>query len=316
GSLPVIYLGLPLLASKMSSMDCKVLLDKLTRRISSWMCNSLSFGGRLQLMASVLFSIQVFWCSTFILPVAVTKECDRIMRSFLWHGTGYGKKSGKVAWSRVCKPKKEGGLGFVGCRVFWAAKLNYNCSCSWRNVLKARNLLANYLHYEIGDGMSTSLWFDPWLSGVSLVDRYGESVIQESGLQRNARLSSVIKEGEWDWPINFPDFIDISNLTSGLSLSNTSDRIHWMKKGGTFTIRDTCNVINMQGSEVEWWKIAWFPGSIPKHCFCVWLTFEAHRTLDKLVRWGVVSTSNCCFGCGQEESIDHLFFSCPFTARV
>ncbi|GAV67468.1 hypothetical protein CFOL_v3_10973, partial [Cephalotus follicularis] len=99
------YVGLPLLASKLSSMDCKVLLDKLTRRTSSWMCNSLSFGGRLQLMASVLFSIQVFWCSTFILPVAVTKEC-------------YGKKSGKVAWSRVCKPKKEGGLGFVGCRVW------------------------------------------------------------------------------------------------------------------------------------------------------------------------------------------------------
>ncbi|GAV71908.1 hypothetical protein CFOL_v3_15397, partial [Cephalotus follicularis] len=94
------------------------LLDKLTRRTSSWMCNSLSFGGKLQLMASVLFSIQVFWCSTFILPVAVTKECDRIMRSFLWHGTDYGKKSGKVAWSRVCKPKKEGGLGFVGCRVW------------------------------------------------------------------------------------------------------------------------------------------------------------------------------------------------------
>ncbi|GAV68858.1 zf-RVT domain-containing protein, partial [Cephalotus follicularis] len=178
---------------------------------------------------------------------------------------------------------------FLKENSFWAAKFNYNCSCSWRNVLKARNLLANYLHYEIGDGMSTSLWFDPWLSGVSLVDRYGESVIQESGLQRNACLSSVIKE----------------------------DRIHWMKKGGTFTIREACNVINMQGSEVEWWKLAWFPGSISKHCFCVWLTFwEAHRTLDKLVRWGVVSTSNCCFGCGQEESIDHLFFACPFTARV
>ncbi|GAV90323.1 zf-RVT domain-containing protein [Cephalotus follicularis] len=159
------------------------------------------------------------------------------------------------------------------------------------------NLLANYLHYEIGDGMSISLWFDPWLSGVSLVDRYGDSVIHDSGLQRNARLSSVIKEGEWDWPVTFPYLIDISNLTSGLSLSNSSDRIHWMKKGGTFTIREACNVINMQGSEVEWWKIAWFPRSIPKHSFCVWLTFwEAHRTLDKLVRWGVVSSSNCCFG--------------------
>ncbi|GAV74291.1 hypothetical protein CFOL_v3_17771, partial [Cephalotus follicularis] len=214
GSLPIRYLGLPLLASKLSYKDCKVLLDKLTRRTSSWMSNSLSFGGRLQLMASVLFSIQVFWGSTFILPVAVTKECDRIMRNFLWHGTGKGKKSGKVAWNKVCKPKKEGGLGFVGCRVwnqaatmklgweicqkkasiwtdwcytvflkennFWAAKVSNNSSWSWRNVLKSRNLLANNLHYEVGDGMSLSLWYDPWLNGVSLVDRYGERVIQDS----------------------------------------------------------------------------------------------------------------------------------------
>ncbi|GAV82195.1 zf-RVT domain-containing protein, partial [Cephalotus follicularis] len=196
---------------------------------------------------------------------------------------------------------------FLKGNSFWAAKLNYNCSCSWRNVLKARNLLANHLLYEIWDGLSISLWFDPWLSGVSLVDRYGDSVIQDSGLQRNARLSSVIKE----------DLIVIRNLSSGIFLSNSTDRIHWVKKGGTFTIREACNIINMQGSEVEWWKIAWFPNSIPNHSFCVWLTFwEAHRTLDKLARWGVVSSSNCCFGCGQEESIDHLFFSCPFTARV
>ncbi|GAV80462.1 zf-RVT domain-containing protein [Cephalotus follicularis] len=227
----------------------------------------------------------------------------------------------KIGWE-ICQKKASIWTDwcynvFLKENSFWAAKVNYNCSCSWRNVLKARNLLANYLHYEIGDGVSISLWFDPWLSGVSLVDRYGDSVIQDSGLQRNARLSSVIKEGEWDWPVTFPDLIDISNLTSGLSLSNTTDRIHWMKKGGTSTIREACNVINMQGREVEWWKIAWFPSSIPKHSFCVWLTFwEAHRTLDKLVRWGVVSSSNCCFSCGQEESIDHLFFSCPFTARV
>ncbi|GAV70127.1 hypothetical protein CFOL_v3_13625, partial [Cephalotus follicularis] len=116
GTLPIRYLGLPLLSSTFSPLDCKSLLDKLLRRTSSWMCNSLSFGGRLQLLSSVLFSIQVFWCSTFLLPEAVTKECDRILRSYLWHGVGNVKKSGKVAWSRVCKPREEGGLGIKNCK--------------------------------------------------------------------------------------------------------------------------------------------------------------------------------------------------------
>ncbi|GAV84593.1 zf-RVT domain-containing protein, partial [Cephalotus follicularis] len=170
---------------------------------------------------------------------------------------------------------------------------------------------------EVGDGMSLSLWYDPWLNGVSLVDRYGERVIQDSGIQRNARLSTVIKEGVWDWPLTSPELNDISNLTNGLPLSNTTDRIHWKMKGGSFSIKDACNTINNQSREVEWWKIAWFPRSIPKHSFCVWLTFwESHRTLDKLVKWGMISSNNCSFGCGQEETIDHLFFSCPFTARV
>ncbi|GAV85492.1 zf-RVT domain-containing protein, partial [Cephalotus follicularis] len=76
-----------------------------------------------------------------------------------------------------------------------------------------------------------------------------------------------------------------------------------------FTIREAWNAITPQSRAVEWWKVAWFPRCIPKHSFYIWLTFwEAHRTLNNLV-W-------CSFGRGQGESIDHLFFSCPFTARV
>ncbi|GAV92774.1 hypothetical protein CFOL_v3_36152 [Cephalotus follicularis] len=99
-------------------MNCGMLVDKLVSRTSSWISNSLSFGGRQQLIASVLFSIQVFWCNTFVLPVAVTKECDRILRSFLWHGVGTSKKGGKIAWSKVCRPKATGGLGFRDSRAW------------------------------------------------------------------------------------------------------------------------------------------------------------------------------------------------------
>lgn len=43
--------------------DCVVLKKKILGRIQSWSNRSLSFGGRAQLVLSVLFSIQVYWSS-------------------------------------------------------------------------------------------------------------------------------------------------------------------------------------------------------------------------------------------------------------
>ena len=65
GSLPMKYLGVPLISSKLSHSDCKPLLDKIMARIQSWTSRSLSFEGRLQLISSVLYSIQTYWCSMF-----------------------------------------------------------------------------------------------------------------------------------------------------------------------------------------------------------------------------------------------------------
>ena len=48
----------------------------------------------------------------FILPKYMLKQVEKILTCFLWSG-GVGLHSGaKVAWDIVCKPKKEGGLGF------------------------------------------------------------------------------------------------------------------------------------------------------------------------------------------------------------
>ena len=68
GSLPMKYLGLPLISSKLSHSDCQPLLDKIIARIQSWTSVSLSYAGRLQLISSVLYSIQAYWCTMFIIP--------------------------------------------------------------------------------------------------------------------------------------------------------------------------------------------------------------------------------------------------------
>jgi hypothetical protein len=46
GKLPVRYLGVPSISSRLSSADCGVLLERITRCIDSWLCRNLSYTGR------------------------------------------------------------------------------------------------------------------------------------------------------------------------------------------------------------------------------------------------------------------------------
>ena len=64
GHLPVRYLGGSILFGTLRYQDCKPFLDKIVGRIPSWTSKMLSFAGRLQLIQSVLFSIQVYWSNT------------------------------------------------------------------------------------------------------------------------------------------------------------------------------------------------------------------------------------------------------------
>ena len=75
-SLPMRYLGVPLITTRLTSNDCKSLVDRMVARVKSWTSKFLSYAGRLQLIQSVLFSIQVYWTSIFILPKKVIKQVD------------------------------------------------------------------------------------------------------------------------------------------------------------------------------------------------------------------------------------------------
>lgn len=106
GSLPIKYLGLPLTSRKLSATDCIPLLDKLKARINSWSASMLSYGGRLQLIKSVLVAIVRYWTASFFLPRKTLRDIERLLRSFLWGGP----RKAKVKWSDLCVPKEAGGL--------------------------------------------------------------------------------------------------------------------------------------------------------------------------------------------------------------
>lgn len=83
GSLPVKYLGVPLISTGLRPKDCKGIIDRVQKRLMDWKNKNLSFAGKLQLIQYVISSIQVYWSSMFILPSSIHKEVEGLMRGFL-----------------------------------------------------------------------------------------------------------------------------------------------------------------------------------------------------------------------------------------
>ena len=111
GTLPVKYLGVPLISSRLTYQHCLPMLERIINRIKLWTAASLSYAGRLQLIKSTLFSIQVYWSSLFMLPCSIIRKIESTLAAFLWKGTSLTSSGAKVAWDSVCYPIKEGGLG-------------------------------------------------------------------------------------------------------------------------------------------------------------------------------------------------------------
>lgn len=81
------------------------------RSLKSWTNQSMSYRDHLQLVISVLVSMQVYWASIFMLHHSVTKVIESLMRSFMWLGNDMVKGRSKVVWKDVCLPTSGGGLG-------------------------------------------------------------------------------------------------------------------------------------------------------------------------------------------------------------
>lgn len=93
GSFPIRYLGVPLISSRLFTSDCKILVEKVKNRIDDWKNKSLSFAGRLQLIVSVLSSMQIYWSSVFMLPNLITGQIEKLIRGF--------RKEAKQKWLRI-----------------------------------------------------------------------------------------------------------------------------------------------------------------------------------------------------------------------
>ncbi|KAK4381316.1 hypothetical protein Sango_2979300 [Sesamum angolense] len=81
----------------------------------------------------------------------------------------------------------------------WTVKENKG-AWGWRKMLSLRQSLMSHIHYRVGNGDSISLWHDPWNPLGPLISRFPRGPqLTSTGLLN--KLSVVIKEGQWNWPL-------------------------------------------------------------------------------------------------------------------
>ena len=110
GKLPCTYLGLPLGANMNRAESWNPVVEKFKNRLSEWRAKSISFGGRLTLVRSVLGSLSLYYFSLFRAPVCVIQTLERLRKNFFWGGGDESRKMAWVKWDCILKPYGLGGF--------------------------------------------------------------------------------------------------------------------------------------------------------------------------------------------------------------
>ncbi|GJZ98343.1 hypothetical protein Tco_0670796 [Tanacetum coccineum] len=330
GSLPVKYLGVPLVSSRLIFKDCKELLEKVQIRVDDWKNKSFSIAGRLQLVKSVLGSLHVFWASVSMLATRILLDIEQIMRGFLWCQGKLGGGKAKVAWNVVCLPMDEEGLDirrlddfnkalmttqvwkllvrkeslwvewihvYKLCgRSFWDIPYRGNMTWGWRNVLKLRPLIREFI------------WKKAW---------------KREGFNKETKVCDLVINGVLDWPTSWlSKYPSLNAIVSPVLVPNSHDLLEWQNEDGlvcSFSAHTVWNTICARGTKVSWYDAVWFSCCIPKHVVHLWLVIRRRlKTQDTLRHWDnmIYALVTCSLCETQPDSHDHLFFECPFSQQV
>ena len=331
GTLPVKYLGVPLISTRLVYRDCKELVEKVQHRIQDWKNKFLSFAGRLQLVQSVLSSMHVYWASVFISPSRVMLDIEQLMRGFLWCQGNMCKGKAKVSWEVVCLPKQEGGLGIrrleafnaaliaahiwsiltskeslwvkwihankLRGRNFWDIPFHGNMSWGWRKILQVRPLIRQFIWHRLGDGNVASVWFDRWSALSPLANIVSNRDINRAGFHSSSKVVDVLDNGSWNWPIEWQDkYPMVYSLTVPTLDPNSRDLLVWRNQNDVemqFSVATIWDAIRPRGEEVDWYKVVWFSHCIPRHAFHLWLVIKRKlKTQDALRQWDVSGDTN------------------------
>ena len=170
--------------------------ERIENRMAGWAEQFLSQAGKETLIKAVAMAMPNYAMGCFKLPVGVCKDIEKAIRNYWWRGRGSRGGIHWVAWERLRKQKRNGGLGFkdiqcfnlallakIGWKIikdpssllatilkdkyfpdktFRDASRGNGTSWGWKGIYEARKVIENGCRWRVGDGTSINIREDPW----------------------------------------------------------------------------------------------------------------------------------------------------------
>ncbi|GJS17970.1 RNA-directed DNA polymerase, eukaryota, reverse transcriptase zinc-binding domain protein [Tanacetum coccineum] len=333
---PFKYLGVKV-GGNMSRIDSwDEVITKVSTCLSKWKIKTLSIGGRLTLLKSVLTSIPLYHMSIFKVPMGVLKKLETIRRNF-FNGVDQADKS--ITWiglEKVLASKKNGGLGvpsfFASNRALlfkWVWRFLTQESSLWSRFIKAINAkginLTQFIRKKVGNGVKSLFWEECWVGEIA----FKSLVPRLFALEESKSISVADK-------LNHPSLVhsfrrlprggaeedQLAMLCSCLDnviLSNMDDRWCWnLNASGSFSVESTRSYIDdlmlpNLNVPARWVKVV--PIKVNIHAWKVCLDKLPTR-LNLSIR-GIDIPSILCPICNSYvESSSRIFFSCSLARKL
>ncbi|GJS10251.1 RNA-directed DNA polymerase, eukaryota [Tanacetum coccineum] len=326
---PFNYLGVKVGTAISRSCSWEDVLSKISARLSKWKIKTLSIGGRLTLIKSVLTSLPLYHMSIYKVPKGVLNRMEAIRWRFFYGQDNNEKKLSMIGWQKILASKKKGGLGVstiygdhgsldnpgsVSRSSLWCTII-----CEIGNLsLKGTNLLS-HMKKKVVNGIHTYFWGDPWLYDMSLLQVFPRLY----ALECNKQVSVAVKLSEGSLTDSFrreprggieeEQLLLLSNKLTTVTLANSNDRWIWLlDSSGEFLVKSVRSYIDdtllpTVGFPTRWVKVV----PIKINVFAWKVCLDKLPTRLNLSLRGIDIPSIICPICSSAgESCSHLLFAC------
>ncbi|GKA89823.1 RNA-directed DNA polymerase, eukaryota [Tanacetum coccineum] len=301
-------------------------VSKLRSRLSKWKTKTLSIGGRLTLLKSVLGASPLYCMSIFKAPKGVLKEMESIRNNFFIGADTADKKITWVAWDKVLASKKNEGLGVSSyfslnraLLLKWIWRFISQDDSLWFQTLKDKGFdFLPLCSKRVGDGNNSRFWLDIWKGDIILRDKFPRifALEMDKTITVAAKMASLV-DSSFRRPvrggIEHVQFNELRSYIDSVTLSNSHDRwICNMSGDGIFRVKDIRNSIDdlMLPSWLEPTKwVKYVPIKI--NIFGWRARRDCLPTRANLIRRGVYMEFSNCSICGlYVEDTHHVLFQC------
>ncbi|GJX49536.1 RNA-directed DNA polymerase, eukaryota [Tanacetum coccineum] len=333
---PFKYLGISV-GNQMSRKSAwENTIQKLHSRLSKWKVKTLSVGGRLTLLKSVLGSSPLYNMLIYKVPKGVLHDMESI-RSKFFNGADFFHALNRAlllkwVWRFI---SQDGSIWSRVIRAIYGTSIDLHSTkytSNWCSILREVQVLSSKgfdfvsrCKKRVGNGCNTGFWLDIWVLDCPLSIRFPRIF----ALEIDKKVSVSVKMGANSIVDSFRRLIrdgverqqwrDLSSNLDRISLSSANDRWSWDVNGdGMFRLKDirsSLDDIFLPSSALATRWVKYIPIKI--NIFIWRARLDRIPTRSNLANHGVVLDSLLCPICGSvPEDASHFLFQCGLSKLV